>query len=63
MIDGNNVFDQPVKNDQRTYNITKLATGQGDDHTTDCLFHCVYRKNIFFSVAYVKINELHVAHT
>ena len=48
MIDGKNVFDQPVKNDQRTYNITKLATGQGDDHTTDCLFHCVYRKNIFF---------------
>ena len=48
MIDGKNVFDQSVKNDQRTYNVTKLATGQGDDHTTDCLLHCVYRKKKFF---------------
>ena len=32
MIDGQNVFDQPVKNNLRTYdNIQKLAVGQGDD--------------------------------
>ena len=32
MIDGKNVFDQPVKNDFITYeNIRKIATGQGDD--------------------------------
>ena len=32
MIDGQNVFDQPVKNDLRTYNnIQKIAIGQGDD--------------------------------
>ena len=33
MIDGKNVFDQPVKNDKVTYeNIRKIATGQGDDY-------------------------------
>ena len=35
MIDGSNFFNQPVKNDLRTYNnIQKIATGQGDDYTT-----------------------------
>ena len=38
MIDGQNIFDQPVKNDLRTYdNIRKIAIGQGDDYTTSCL--------------------------
>ena len=38
MIDGQNFFDQPVKNEIRTYdNIGKIATGQGDDYTTGCL--------------------------
>ena len=27
MIDGRNVFDQPVENDLRTYNIRKVKTG------------------------------------
>ena len=32
MIDGENVFYQPVKNDLRTYdNIQKIAIVQGDD--------------------------------
>ena len=32
MIDGRNFFDQPVKNDLKTYdNIQKIETGQGDD--------------------------------
>ena len=32
MIDGKNLFDQPVKTDLITYeNIRKIATGQGDD--------------------------------
>ena len=32
MIDGKNVFDQPVKNDKITYeNIRKITIGQGDD--------------------------------
>ena len=31
MIDGKNVFNQPVRNDKVTYgNIRKIAIGQGD---------------------------------
>ena len=31
MINGRHFFDQPVKNDLKTYdNIRKIATGQGD---------------------------------
>ena len=38
MIDGKNVFDQPVKSGMRTDdNIRKFAIGQGDDFTTGCL--------------------------
>ena len=37
MIDGKNVFDQPVKNYKIPYeNIRKIAAGQGDDYTTGC---------------------------
>ena len=37
MIDGQDFFDQTVKNDVRTrYYIWKIATGQGDDYTTSC---------------------------
>ena len=36
MINGENFFDQPVKNNKVTYeNTRKIATGQGDDYTTD----------------------------
>ena len=35
MINGENVFDQPIKNNKVTYeNIRKIAIGQGDDYTT-----------------------------
>ena len=38
MMDGQNVFDQPARNDLITYdNIGKTVTGQGDDYTTSCL--------------------------
>ena len=38
MINGQKVFDQPVKNDLKIYdNIRKIATAQGDDCTTSCL--------------------------
>ena len=34
-----NLFDQPAKNDLKTYdNIRKITTGQGDDYTTGSLF-------------------------
>ena len=45
MIDGKNLFDQPVKSDVRTYNkIRKVATGQGDVYTTDFLLDFNYFK-------------------
>ena len=38
MIDKQNVFDQPVENNLRTYdNMWKIAVGQGADYTTGCL--------------------------
>ena len=43
MIDGKNLFDQPVKNDISTYdNIRKIATVQGDDYATGYLLDYVY---------------------
>ena len=34
MVDGKNFFDQPVENNKVTNE--NIATGQGDDYTTDC---------------------------
>ena len=46
MIDGRNVFDQPVKNNKITYeNIRKIATGKGDGYTSDCLLDYTFFKN------------------
>ena len=43
IIDGQNFFDQPVKNDLRTYsNIKKTATSQGDDYKSRCLLYYNY---------------------
>ena len=37
MINGENVLDQPIKNNKVTYeNIRKIATGQGDNYKTGC---------------------------
>ena len=45
MIDGKIFFDQPVKNDEGTYeNIRKVAAGPGDDYTTGCLLGYTYFK-------------------
>ena len=38
MIDGQNFFNQPVKNDLRTYDIEE------DDYTTGCSLDCPYFK-------------------
>ena len=52
MIDGKNVFDQPVKNDKVTYkNIRKIATGEGDDYTTGCLLDYMYFKKYYKMIA------------
>ena len=43
MIDGRNVFNQPVKTKMRTHdNIRKIEKGQGDDYTTGCLLDYNY---------------------
>ena len=48
MINGENVFDQPIKNNKITYeNIRKIATGQGDDYTTGCLLDYPYFKDTY----------------
>ena len=43
MINGENFFDQPIKNNKVTNeNIRKIATGQGDDYATGCLLDYPY---------------------
>ena len=43
MINGENFFDQPIKNKKITYDIIrKIATGYGDDYTTGCLLDYPY---------------------
>ena len=46
MIDGQNFFDQPIKNDLITCeNIQNITTGQGDDYTTGYLLDYTYFKS------------------
>ena len=43
IINGENVFDQPIKNNKVTYeNIRKIAIGRGDDYATGCLLDYPY---------------------
>ena len=52
MIDGKNFFDQPVNSNLKTYeNIRRIATGQGDDYTTDCLLDYSYFKENYKIIA------------
>ena len=45
MVDGRNLFDQPVKTMSRRYDdLRKLTTGSGDDYTTGCLLDYEYFK-------------------
>ena len=44
MINGQNIFDQPVKNDLRTNdNVHKVTTCQGDGYTTGWLLDYLQR--------------------
>ena len=46
LIDGENVFDQPIKNNKITYeSIKKIATRQGDYYTAGCLLDYTYFKD------------------
>ena len=45
MVDGKNLFDQPINSMFKTYeNIRKIAIGRGDDYTTGCLLDYIYFK-------------------
>ena len=51
---GKKFFDQPTKNDLKTYdNIQKITTGQGDDYTTatGCLLDYPYSKEHYKLIA------------
>ena len=52
MIKGENVFDQPVKDNKVTYeNIRKIATGRRDGYTTGCLLGYSYFKDSYKMIA------------
>ena len=52
MINGENFFDQPTKNNKIKYeNIRKIAAGQGDDYTTGCLLDYSYFANTYKMIA------------
>ena len=52
MIDGRNVFDQPVRNKIRTFDsIRKIAAGQEDDYATGCLLDYPHFEEIYVMIA------------
>ena len=52
MITERNFFNQPIKNDLKTYDsIRKIATGQGDDYTTGGLLDYPYFKKYYKLIA------------
>ena len=52
MINGENVFDQPVKDNKVTYqNIRNIATGKGEDYTTGYLLDYPYFKDSYKMIA------------
>ena len=52
MINGENFFDQPIKDNKVTYkNIRKIATGKGDDYTTGCLLDYTYFRDNYKVIA------------
>ena len=45
MTDGRSIFNQLVKNEEKTYdNIRKITNGQGDGYLTGCLLNYPYFK-------------------
>ena len=52
MINGENFFNQPIKNNKVTYdNIRKIAIGQGDDNTTGLLLDYPCFENTYKMIA------------
>ena len=52
LIDGQNFFDQPVKNNLKTYdNIRKIVTGKEHDYKTSCLLDYNYFNKYYKMIA------------
>ena len=52
MINGENFFDQPIKDNKVTYeNIREVAIGKGDDYTTGCLLDYLYFRDNYKMIA------------
>ena len=52
MIEEQNFFNQPIKNNLITYyNIRKITTGQEDDYATGCLLDYHYFKDYYKIIA------------
>ena len=52
MIDGNNLFNQPINNMIKTSeNIRKITIGQGDEYATRCLLDYTYFKKYYEMIA------------
>ena len=52
MIDGQNVFDEPIRNNLIIYdNIRKITIDQGDDYTTGYLLEHTYFKSYYKMIA------------
>ena len=52
VINEENIFDQPIKNNKVTYeNIRKIAADQGDDFKTGCLLDCSYFMDTYKMIA------------
>ena len=52
LIDGRNLYDQPINNQIKKYDeIRKTATGQGDDYTTWCFLDYQYFKDHYQLIA------------
>ena len=57
MVDGKNVFDQPINNMTKTYkNIRKITTGLGNDYATGCLLDYTYFKK-YYKVIAIDLNK------
>ena len=67
MINERKTFEQPVKNDARTYdNIYKITTGQENDYTTGCFLDYFNFKKYYEMIAKdldklkgIKINQFY----
>ena len=57
MINRQNFFDQPVKNDLRTFdNMWKIGTGQENDYAAGCLINYSYFNN-FYKIIVIDLSK------